>query len=271
MNEEWTTDWELLPAGNNGDFIYHYTTYEVFLQHILLTKKLKLSPITGTNDPYEFKFRFPIARHQYSIPDSILSPFYGQYENLIKRKCALISFSSDSHFKKIKRRKLSGRGFADPQMWAHYAARHKGICLVFDKKLISESARQSLITSTNYIFDDFVIYKDMENEFDPEPNIDRAREIGSEKYVEEHVISNRQNLFFRKDEAWKNEREFRIIAIGKSQNTFFIDISKAICGVVFGCEYPYRFVTDYETIKRDFCPHLRRILHAGIDQTIKSI
>lgn len=88
--------------------VYHFCDEVYGLQNIEKSR-LKVATIMDLNDPFEMVC--------YSSPDKDVRKKLSDFKAAIANKFGLICFS---------------QSFRSPIQWAHYANKHKGICLVFD-------------------------------------------------------------------------------------------------------------------------------------------
>jgi len=89
--------------------LYYMTSHEIATKHILPERRMKLSLFNELNDPFELQ--------PYSLSDSDLRR---------------ISRALQSHFNATKGLLCFSDNWGSPVMWAHYANKHKGVCLGFD-------------------------------------------------------------------------------------------------------------------------------------------
>ena len=144
---------DLSPSGEA--YLYHYTTAETALTKIMPQRKLRAGSFLYMNDPREAK-RWNLSFRHHLSDESIKAycSEQGVAENDIRKTVSriaqssahLICFSMDN----LPRREDSsnfgnetGRGFAHSAMWSHYAARHAGVCLIFDKRILERAIRAS--------------------------------------------------------------------------------------------------------------------------------
>lgn len=215
-------------------FVYHYTTARTAIDYILRGRSLRLGSLSGVNDPKESKFRdFTFyARGAKSIANFKSSLFDEVCGDLASNTYALCcGVSGEDH---------NGRedGALHPHMWANYAGRHTGVCLVLDKGLLHEGVVSA--AAGNQIFCGEVKYHDLD-------------ELGSlsapayslyledwckdrEGYFDFHVNNYSERLFFLKHRDWRDENEYRWIVRSRAGSQFFVDISKALVKVVVGHE-----------------------------------
>lgn len=88
--------------------VYHFCDEVYGLQNIEKSR-LKVATIMDLNDPFEMVC--------YSSLDTDIRKKIGEFKAAIASKFGLLCFS---------------QSFQSPVQWAHYANKHKGLCLVFD-------------------------------------------------------------------------------------------------------------------------------------------
>ncbi|MNP43042.1 hypothetical protein D3C76_1368400 [compost metagenome] len=88
--------------------VYHFCDEKFGLENIEKSR-LKVATIMDLNDPFEMVC--------YSSPDKEIRSKINDFKAAIARQFGLLCFS---------------QSFQSPVQWAHYANKHKGICLVFD-------------------------------------------------------------------------------------------------------------------------------------------
>lgn len=154
------------------DKLYHFTNFEAACK-ILASKTLKLSQMNRMNDVNE-SFR------------SIYSKSEGMYFSWSTSgaKYSQLSFSEDTG-------KMSG--FLNLPMWGYYADKGRGVCIVLDKNKVIEElqTRKFWHGKVRYI-------KRHHNDLI----------ISSEKEIDRRYRS----VFFRKNNAWKHENEYRVVS-----------------------------------------------------------
>lgn len=185
--------------------IYHYTKYNTFINKIFRYKQLKFGDLRKTNDPSEFIRFCNIAGLNLPVKkrESFTKVFF---KELFTYKT--LCFSIDYNNRK---------GWQLPCMWAHYGNNHKGICIEIDIDLLPK---------TN-ITNDFVHYNDSfhVNSFKNELEIFEEKKI-----INEYIVENTEQLFFKKECDWKIEQEYRFI----SNSHDYLDITNAITAVYLG-------------------------------------
>lgn len=88
--------------------VYHFCNSEYGLENIL-RRRIKVSTFGDLNDPFE------LLCHEVS--DSRLRDKLSQFKRTVEKGQGILCFSA---------------AYSSPVQWAHYADRHKGLCLGFD-------------------------------------------------------------------------------------------------------------------------------------------
>ena len=221
-------------------FVYHYTRAETAHNSILKSSTLRLSSLAETNDPRESKAwafnlwtggKNDLGRYDFQAVSAWFS-------NALKTKTRLACFALDQapltgdHTQDILR-----RGLARSRMWAQYGDKHQGVCLVFDKARLIRAVKEHLAPRMCWVGD--VGYKDHYFIRSTKPhefmiNIDELEELGPERYAYQHVMQYHDQLFFQKLSDWKDEVEWRVIAIGEDVGELYLPIDGALVGVIHG-------------------------------------
>lgn len=227
---------------NSTTYLYHYTSAETAINHILRTKMLRFGAYAKTNDPKETKtWHFDTGTNtdidlgKYSSAD--LSPWLsGQ----LKERTRLLCFSMD-------REPITGdhitdifnRGYCKPRMWSQYADNHRGVCLVFDRErllqLIEKQVGNSCLFFTGAVaYVDWGIARDLYKDQQYLINVDVLEAAGRSEYAKRHLATHWQKLFFEKMTDWRDESEWRCVAFANSEADLRVAYTGALDGIVFG-------------------------------------
>lgn len=242
-NNAWITLFD--PLFEENKYLYHFTSIHS-AQRILNSNSLKFSKLSRTNDTLESKPKF--SKSNFSeIEDfsEAIERFNYINANLIQLLCFSLDTekqpTTEDRF--IKYADFSGRGFAFPRMWAQYADNNTGLCLVFNKSklinLIEEQLDIRLIRHEEVCYRSQFVhhYFDIERLRDLSHSIKALpNSISDGLYIRSFLKTNpdftKYNYFIKLDD-WKNENEYRFLAIG--ENDYYIKgISEALSGVVVG-------------------------------------
>ncbi|WP_417683206.1 DUF2971 domain-containing protein [Pseudidiomarina aquimaris] len=222
-----------------GSQVAHYTTFEV-AENIIKSKQIWLSGIDRVNDPREYSDWNLVARlDQGGIYDHEVGEPIREELNKLKKFCKISCFSedSDSEFDKSPPQRYVhlgciGRCYANPVLWHHYADKHKGVCLVFDKQLLIDNLSNSAGTlpwradSVEYARGKFA--RDL---FSTEFNYD-FHQANDESYPERFINERSKDLFFRKHLPWQAENEFRLFLYSRCEGPFRLTFGSALKKIV---------------------------------------
>jgi hypothetical protein len=219
--------------------VYHYTDLKKG-REILQTRKFKFGSITNTNDPKEkreWKFT-PHTNGGFDLSKVDTNELSDELSRALKQNTKVGCFCRD-------RQPLSGdhtrdiflRGWSKPRMWAQYAGKHTGVCLVFDRQLLDKAVCKTFgFYSRNYRGN--VSYINRSVVFDGigdfAADMDAIQELGFERYAAAHFHAFVGPLFFEKMQDWRDEDEFRWIVADDDGNDKFVDIAASLVGIVYG-------------------------------------
>lgn len=232
------------PLKNGDGFLYHYTTCNTALNFILKNQSLKLNSFLNVNDPRERK-SWDIAAIVPLEPRLELEQYdqiSREVSNYLKLNAKLICFSCDkpSAVGAWQPEAQLDRGFAKPSMWHHYAGKHNGVCLVFDRKKLSAAFESQLQKAR--LFQGKVTYSDegiLPNLSGGPFVIDLTLVIDTNGYLDAmqgHFLRWYKELFFRKLNDWAYEDEYRWVYLDEHNKPRFLNFGDALEAVVVGDE-----------------------------------
>jgi len=194
----------------SADPLYHYTRIEN-LPHFI-DGSLRLSPFASLNDPTEF------------------APIGG---------LKIANYEQDKH-RKLKKELESARqkghvacfsqgttGYAIAPMWAHYGGNHAGCCIVFDRAKLIEKFQQQ--------FSDSFLHKTIEYQRLAENNTIQIDSGFDGDASEAARLFSEQTLWFRKNECWSYESEYRFVVKNQNEKFVYLDIADTVIGLFVGC------------------------------------
>ena len=217
-----------------NEWLYHYTTLETALVHVLPRRRLRLSPFSRMRDPREYKQWFPDASGFFKeMSEAELARAMREASarlNLLRSEFKLLSLTEDSP---DPTEGVYGRGFARSRLWESYAGRGSGVCLVLTKQVALESLSAQLkalgTTADKPVrYENGPIHAEIMFQFD---------EIFGDLDVLAGRMANRHldRLFLTKNTEWESEHEYRFVV--RSANEYeYVDISAALMAVVRGPE-----------------------------------
>jgi hypothetical protein len=221
---------------NPNLYLYHYTSAATALGNILPTRFIRFGLAKYVNDPREFKEWSFRARGGTATPD--IAGINTRAIEQLQRTAKLLCLARDDPVRSRPGSgvELFGRGFARPAMWAHYAG-HSGVCLIFDRGKLRDQIMNKRRVHTDWrSYAGNVTYEDYApDEIDAfSINCDRVEAVGLDAALEEHWNAQHAVLFFRKNEDWADEFEYRWLLRTPHPAPVFVPIGDSLAGIVVG-------------------------------------
>lgn len=221
-------------------YVYHYTSCETLVRHILPSGKLRLSPFADMNDPREYKtWTFNLYSRCGFEKTFNHSAIETQASDLIKRDCKLLCTTLDGpHSADDSTDNIYDRGYCRPRMWAQYAEKHRGVCLVFDRQKLDHNIRVEF--SRALVIAGKVAYRNRPRSQRLDIwhafllDYDNIRDLGMEKAVAVHFSQHHNELFLEKGADWADEREYRWIVRDFGSGECLVDFGESLVGILFG-------------------------------------
>jgi hypothetical protein len=221
-------------------FVYHYTTRDAAVGSILPTGQIRLGLYRTLNDPREsrgwlFRPAEPDAT-AWSVPDDLLR-ISKRANELAKDTTKIFCVSCDTAVASPGQERFS-RGYSHSSMWTHYAGRHSGVCLIFDRAALHETIVSAL--GDKNLFSDRVAYEDWTPELQRGLSIEH-RHFGAEgedRTIRAHLRAYHRELFFHKNRDWSHEVEHRWVFFGSSPTPEFVPFRDALAGICVSESYP---------------------------------
>jgi hypothetical protein len=224
------------------NFVYHYTSSNTLTEKILPSMTLRMGSFQQLNDPREaktwpFKFysRAPTGNRLFAA-----TLFDQATKNITERTLVLCCTRDDPQLDKDTLDSATRSGFGHPRMWAQYADRHQGVCLVFDMQLLHETITDEF--GGEDLFWGPVQYLNTParlNSHLPRGGYDLLYledyvEYGLAKVMETHIRLFNRELFFTKHLDWRDEWEYRWVLRRNDSSPVFIPIRSCLRAVILG-------------------------------------
>lgn len=230
------------PLKSSKKYLYHYTSCDTALSHILENKTLMFNPFSNVNDPRESKQWdiSPFVRADLNLKKDEYEEISKEVSELLKGSAKVVCFTRDKTEAEnaLQPWALFDRGFSKPSMWHHYGDKHSGVCFMFNLEKLGEQFKCQL--EKKHLFHGEVNYTDhgiLPNlQIDPYV-IDLLHATDSDSYfaaIGEHFNRWYKDLFFRKLSDWSNEDEYRWVYLGGDCNPLFIDFGDSLEAIVAG-------------------------------------
>jgi hypothetical protein len=232
-------------------FLYHYTKAATARDLIFENGTLLFGRYAETNDPKETKtWQFDLGTNfNIDLGAYKMDELSTWLSNELKYSARLACFSMDTaqltgdHLQDIFK-----RGFCKPRMWAQYAERHSGVCIVFDRQKLTQQV-EARLGSSYLVLSGAVRYVDrniVRNLADQQYmiNLDVLESLGREAYADRHLKTHYQRLFFEKMNDWRDESEWRWVVFGNANTDLHLDITGCVAGVMFGENTEEKVIQD---------------------------
>lgn len=212
-------------AKQDSNKLYYYCKLTTAIEHILLKKEIRLSPLTKTNDPRENK-TFHFCYNSNSNDTHNLLELDMEISKLIREDCKVICFSTD--YKKYQGCHLS-------KMWAHYGQNHEGVCLEINKDKFILENNETISKS----FFKKIIYEDYDSIRRPSPrNIYLEKyEQNMSGYIKSFKEENLDYFFFTKSQEWESESEQRLLYFSSNTKDECCKIENSLESIHLGIDF----------------------------------
>jgi hypothetical protein len=130
-----------------------------------------------------------------------------------------------------------GRGWSRARMWEQYAEKHQGVCLLFDRDLLTKNLASDLHRQLNVRpYEGPVEYSTR--------GADLTLDLGqmpiplTAAYVRRFVEDHHEELFFKKTLDWETEHEYRLVTTAAPAQPLYADYGDALVGIIVGEKFP---------------------------------
>jgi len=219
--------------------LFHYTSRDAALEHILPTGRLRFGRLPRTNDPREFApVWFSIAGFVGDDDEPLTtgSPFglIEEADELLRGSVHVMCLTEDQPSPTGERHGY-GNGPRRARMWAQYSGNHTGVCLCFDGQALVELADRQFRKRQGLSMIHGQVRYAAEGQYPPAPTlIQPAAEQNLRAYIDSMVERDPRDWFFVKDWDWSSETEYRFLLRGDTNDEEFIDIRNALEAVIVG-------------------------------------
>jgi hypothetical protein len=225
-----------------GRYLFHYTTFEAFLGHILPSRRLRLSPLDEVNDPRESKEWFcSLTIDQGETEDWDVLDISREFTKSLKGTAKVLCLTRDDPALQPNRiAHLYGRGYAHTRMWDRYANNHTGVCLALDIDRLDKDTATSLAGKGELIHMG-VTYSDMPPAEVEAFNVRTSAivSLGLRDALRAHRELHHGTLYFFKSTDWASEFEYRWVLLSDGDARYeYVDIRNSLAGVIFGADFP---------------------------------
>lgn len=210
-----------------NNLLYKYSSLNGHTFKNILLSKLRFNPPHSMNDQLEGIVT--VEDSTFKPTEEAIKKFAKKYnisKNQLSKSIAKNGFipiflanEVESDFRSFEISCFSKRK-EESLMWAHYADKHSGVCLIYDKTVLLKSLE--IITSG---------FECSEITYSAKPRIRLIEKNGEVSYQSDIPIIS------AKDKNWQYEDEVRIFLkpyYEKPGHSYFIS-NKALVGIIYGC------------------------------------
>jgi hypothetical protein len=168
--------------------------------------------------------------HRFTALVRDMNPGYGQG---LRDRIKVLSFSLDDlRIENESTRTIYDWGFARPRLWEHYADRHQGVCLSFDRAAFTQYTREHLAGEGTPL-DDSVAYRN--GEIDPASLFFLAEEVRArERPADAQIHRHHADFLFTKLSDWETEMEYRFALATDHMQPIYVPYGNTLKAVVLG-------------------------------------
>jgi len=219
---------------NSEKALFHYTTKKVFFENINPTQELRLSPIGNMDDPKEN--RGPDFEYwTYGDKQNYNKKAENRFNEIILKEYKVACFCKNE---KIK-------GYLRSRMWSQYGEKHEGVCVVFSRNAIDNIINNSFKFEEVKYKNNIPLSTDFMEHYLKEPYLeDTLNSFIEKKY---------KNIFFLKNNDYRDEVEFRLIKRGNDcKNIYeYLNISNCMTGLILGCNFNLSYLPLIDKVKEE--------------------
>lgn len=224
-------------------YFFHYTTREAAFEHILPRGRLRLSRYAEMRDPMEAKWHFMAGGFgDFSDPEQRQQAegyfAFSRSAAEVLEHSFLLSMTIDAPRDSEELNPFC-RGWARPRMWEHYAEKHSGVCLVFEREVFVETLTESLVGQDCPTPHHQPVIYDGDTRQLSMLDLAKLGEGVAQEDVSEYIEANREALFFHKLLDWQSEWEYRFATTCYGVADLFADFGSALIAVIAGKAIPY--------------------------------
>jgi len=231
---------------SSDQYLYHYTSLETFEDYILPSNTLRLSTLENLNDPKEAKFS---SSWSGTLNEESHKELKVKIEDFHANQIKVACFSRDNSNIEIQFDR-SFPGYAKPSMWAHYGDSHKGVCLMFNKKMLISQFESTFSDPLRKKYAP-VKYQELKAvNRTSMMSLNRTMTPGNISYFEHELTADflktmldnfdtyNEEMYFRKHGDWSNENEFRFLIVSQDNGYEFLNYGKSLVAVATGFDMP---------------------------------
>lgn len=239
-------DIELDTLIHSNTSIFHYMDSDTFFTKVYGGKGFRCCNLELTNDPFEYKspevYSIPYQDTIRKVDNEFCSDVVREIVKLRKRMCiACFCYNEDDSLTKYdsdtKYLYYAQKGFEHSRMWSQYGEDHRGLCLVFNKKLFLEEVNR-ICEMKHLVFSRNIRYVQKQVLFPNYEDIMQSKTVDSVEAAKEFYSlgKNLTKILFTKDIDYEKEKEFRV-AFYSEKDYEYLNLS-SLKAIIIGDRFP---------------------------------
>jgi hypothetical protein len=227
-------------------FVYHYTSASTANDKILPTLTLQMGSFQNLNDPREARI-WPFKFYSRSSSgNDLFTPalFAEATKNITQRTFVLCCSRDDPSLNPESENRPVRSGYGHPRMWAQYADKHRGVCLVLDQKRLHENIA-SHFQREDFFFGPVEYLNTTQGPISDPPigeydlaYLEDFVESGLPNAMKNHIRTFHRALFFSKHQDWRDEWEYRWVGRSANEKPALVSIRDCLNAVIVGHDCP---------------------------------
>lgn len=225
------------PELDRKKYLYHYTTMDTAINYVLRNRTLRFNSLANVNDPMEADpSRWAFSSSEGNRNDDVVhARLKDHFQNRSKVVCFSRDDQSEGGSQEFNPLDYCSRGHSKPRMWATYGDDHKGVCLIFDKKILGKAFERGL-NGRGQLLQGAVRYgKRLPADENDAAVFDMAalRE-NFDGELKRKIDKHHRTYFFYKHVDWATEDEYRFLITGGHAGSLDLPFENALVGVAVG-------------------------------------
>jgi hypothetical protein len=231
----------------HNDEVCHYTKLSTAIEYILKDNVLQFSSLKNTNDPYEYKKRilqFSWNNQSIVADENKRIRINNRFNEIILNRTKVICFCNGKN----------EPAYDKPRMWAQYGDNHRGVCFVFSKDVLND-AMGIEYPGKKYFFEDIFYSKILDHKRWKYRFVNEDCDGKEEEYIQK----NYREIFFNKDEDYRDESETRLLFIDSDESVKRLNTCNALKYIIVGDNCPKEYFPIFKNYEQKFNKKVRRI------------
>jgi hypothetical protein len=235
------------PDYNEHDrYFFHYTTRDAAFEHIIPERRMRLSPYRLMGDPLEASG--PQLAGSFWIPqepdaeEDLQTAYFEAVAEVqkVRGQTKMLSLTVDAprRMNRVVESNAFVSGWARARMWEHYAERHQGVCLVFERHSFEAGVLAQLRERSPDAGYGPVAYSDEGLAASAAASVPIQHGVPGIQIARDHVKKHARDFYFLKVSDWASEHEYRFIEPSTNDDYSYVDVGDSFVGVIAGHRFP---------------------------------